>query len=56
MSMTLIGYLLGNTIPDINKHIEKVIIIVVFLSILPGIYKYVKHKFGKKKDVSKNNV
>lgn len=56
MSMTLIGYLLGNTIPDINKHIEKVIIIVVFLSILPGIYKYVQHKFGKKKDVSKDNA
>ncbi|MCU0373047.1 MAG: VTT domain-containing protein [Ignavibacteria bacterium] len=56
LSMTLIGYLLGNTIPDINQHIEKVIIIVVFLSILPGIYKYVKHKLGKKKDVSKKNV
>jgi len=55
-SMTLIGYLLGNTIPDINKHIEKVIAIVVFLSILPGIIKYAKHKFGKKKEDSKNNV
>ena len=32
-----IGYFLGTAIPGIDKHIEKVIIIVVFLSILPGI-------------------
>jgi membrane-associated protein len=36
-SMLLTGYFLGRTIPGIDKHIELVIIIVVFLSILPGI-------------------
>ena len=36
-SMTLTGYLLGAVVPDIEKHIEKVIVLVVFLSILPGI-------------------
>lgn len=49
LSMTLIGYFLGRVIPDIDKHIEKVIVIVVFLSISPAIYKYLKHKFSKKK-------
>jgi membrane-associated protein len=55
-SMTLIGYLLGNTIPDINKHIEKVILVVVFLSVLPVVIKYAKHKFGKKKEKTKNTA
>ncbi len=36
-SMTLIGYFIGQVVPDIGKHIEKVIIVVVFISILPGI-------------------
>jgi membrane-associated protein len=40
LSMTLIGYGLASAVPDIGKHIEKVIIVVVFLSILPGIIEY----------------
>lgn len=36
-SMTLIGYVLGSRIPNLGSHIEKVIIVIVFLSILPGI-------------------
>lgn len=36
-SMCLTGYFLGNSFPDIGKHIEKLIILVVFLSLLPGI-------------------
>lgn len=47
LSMTLIGFFLGRTIPNIEKHIEKVIIIVVLLSLLPAIIKYFKHKFTK---------
>jgi len=49
LSMTLIGFFLGRTIPNIDKHIEKVIIAVVFLSLLPAIIKYLKHKFTHKK-------
>jgi membrane-associated protein len=36
LSMTLIGYFLGQ-IPGVREHIEVVILVVVFLSILPGI-------------------
>jgi membrane-associated protein len=36
LSMTLIGYFLGQ-IPGVKKHIEVVILVVIFLSILPGI-------------------
>ena len=36
LSMTLIGYFLGQ-IPGVREHIEIVILVVIFLSILPGI-------------------
>ncbi len=36
-SMLGIGYFLGNNIPGIDQHIEIVVVIVVFLSILPGL-------------------
>ncbi len=49
-SMTLLGYLLGRTVPGIEHHIEKVIVVIVFLSISPALYKYLKSKFGKKKE------
>ena len=45
-SMTLIGYFIGQVVPNIGKHIEKVIIVVVFLSILPGIIGYLRSKKG----------
>lgn len=49
-SMTFLGYGLGNTFPEIGKHIEKVIIVVVLLSISPGIWAWVKAKMDKKKE------
>jgi len=44
ISMSLIGYFLGRSIPGIEKHIEWVIAIVIFLSILPLIVKYLQHR------------
>ncbi|MCX7833007.1 MAG: VTT domain-containing protein [Ignavibacteria bacterium] len=49
LSMTLTGYFLGSVIPNIEKHIEKVIVIVVFLSISPAIYKYISYKIKQRK-------
>lgn len=37
-SMTLLGYTLGRTIPNIDKRIHYVIAVVVVLSFLPAIY------------------
>jgi membrane-associated protein len=48
VSMTLIGYFLGRSIPNVDKHIEWVIAIVIFLSILPGIIKFLKNRYTKK--------
>ena len=55
ISMTLICFYLGRVIPDVDKHIEKVIVVIVFLSLLPAIIKYLKHKFSKKIVVEENS-
>ncbi|TAK56346.1 MAG: DedA family protein [Bacteroidetes bacterium] len=47
-SMTLTGYFLGRMIPGIESKIEYVIAVVIFLSILPLIIKYVQHKLSRK--------
>jgi membrane-associated protein len=43
-SMLFTGYFLGRYIPGIDEHIELVILVVVFLSILPGIIHYYKER------------
>ncbi len=47
VSMSLTGFLLGNAFPDIGKHIEKVIIVVVVLSLLPGLFNWLKSRRTK---------
>lgn len=36
-SMTILGYTLGRAIPDLGKHIDKAIIVIVVLSIIPAL-------------------
>jgi len=43
-SMLLIGYFLGRYIPGIGDHIELVILVVIFLSFLPGIIAYLRNR------------
>src|SRR5829696_4709132 len=52
-SMVLAGYFFGTMVENalgikLADHIEKVVIIVVFLSLLPPIIEFLKHKYGKK--------
>jgi membrane-associated protein len=47
-SMVSIGYFLGTYIPGIDQHIEIVILIVVFLSILPGLIGAYKGRRAKR--------
>lgn len=42
VSMTMIGYLLVTIFPATEHHIEKVIIIVIFLSLLPGVIEWMR--------------
>ena len=43
-SMLFVGYFLGRYVPGIDQHIEKVILLVIFLSILPGIISWLKQR------------
>lgn len=43
-SMLFTGYFLGRYVPGIDKYIELVIIVVIFLSILPGILAWLKER------------
>lgn len=60
-SMVLAGYFFGTMIENalgikLQDHIEKVVIVVVFLSLLPPIIEYLKHKFGKKAESEEQSV
>jgi membrane-associated protein len=53
-SMTLLGYFVGGVIEKamairLEDHIEKVVIVVVALSLLPPLIEYLKHRSRKKK-------
>jgi membrane-associated protein len=41
-STSLLGYSLGRVVPDIDRNIHVVIVVVVFLSLLPGVWEYWK--------------
>jgi membrane-associated protein len=43
-SMLFTGYFLGRYIPGIDRHIEKVIIVVVALSLLPGVVGWLRSR------------
>ncbi len=42
LSMTSIGYFLGKTVPNIEKHFHWVVIVVIFVSFLPVLFEFVK--------------
>lgn len=43
-SMLFTGYFLGRYIPGVDEHIEKVIVLVIFLSLLPGIIHWLRSR------------
>ena len=55
-SMTLLGYFLGRSIPGIEKHIEYVIAIVIFVSILPLLYKYLRHRLARRREQAAGQI
>jgi membrane-associated protein len=44
-SMTMLGYTLGNA-PLVRRHFEKVIVLIVVVSLLPAIREAIKHRRG----------
>lgn len=53
-SMTLTGYVLGTRFPLIVEHIEKVILAIVVLSILPGVVAWIRARRGQSVTASKS--
>lgn len=51
-SMVAIGYFLGSYIPGIDRHIEIVVAIVVFISLLPGLISWYRGRRAKRYDTS----
>jgi membrane-associated protein len=51
-SMNLLGYFLGRTIPGIEHRIEYVIAVVIFISVSPLLYKYVRHRLAQRQKKS----
>jgi membrane-associated protein len=56
-SMVLAGYFLGGVVEramgiKLEDHIEKVVIVVVALSLLPPVIEIIRAKFGKKKETA----
>jgi membrane-associated protein len=43
-SMLFIGYFLGRYIPGVDKHIEVVILLVILVSLLPGMISWWRHR------------
>ena len=43
-SMLFIGYFLGRYIPGVEHHIEKVILVVIFISLLPGLISWQRER------------
>ena len=41
-SMLMTGWILARTVPGVARHVEKIILVVIFLSILPGIIAWVR--------------
>jgi membrane-associated protein len=48
-SMTLLGFFLGKSVPNIGNHIEKLIVLVVLASIAPGIWAACKQWLNKRR-------
>ena len=52
--MILLGYSLGRSVPNIDKHMHYVIAVVIFLSLLPAIYHSLKSRVRKPAPPLKN--
>ena len=44
VSITLLGFFLGQAFPGLTKNIEYAILLVVLVSLLPMVYEFVKHR------------
>jgi len=44
IGLALAGYFLGQIIPDVDKYIIPIVLLIIFISILPGLFQLLKPK------------
>ncbi|HYC82974.1 MAG TPA: VTT domain-containing protein [Candidatus Paceibacterota bacterium] len=44
IGLTLLGYFLGSFIPGVDRYLLPIILIIIFVSVLPGIIEFIKHR------------
>lgn len=49
IGLTLGGFILGNTIPDVDKYLLPIIVAIIIISILPGVYHVLKEESSRVK-------
>jgi membrane-associated protein len=42
--LTLVGYFLGEAVPQLSDHLELAVLLIVAVSVLPMVYEYWKHR------------
>ncbi|MDP3784732.1 MAG: DedA family protein [bacterium] len=50
IGLTLLGYHLGNIVPNIERYLIPIVLVIIVISILPPLFHIIKHKeiFGRK--------
>ena len=43
-----IGFYLGRFIPDVEKYLLPIVLLIVIISILPGVFEWVKNSLAKR--------
>ena len=54
-SMTMVGYVLGRSIPDLDRYIHLVIAVVIFLSLVPGFIHYWRERKARDLELGMKN-
>lgn len=47
--VTLVGYYLGRALPDAGRYILPIIILIIIISVAPGIWKFIQYRIKKSK-------
>lgn len=47
IGLSLLGYFLGQLVPDIDKYLLPIVALIIIISVLPNIYQVLKMKFKK---------
>ena len=47
VGMTCVGFYLGRSIPNADKYLTPIILAIIFVSLLPSIFEYMKHRRKK---------